>query len=383
MATKGYAAPETERAYARARVLCDAAPAGPQLFAVLRGLVSYHQVRAAFDEALNFGEQLLRHAGERKDDRVLRVQAHYGQGTTLFHVGALADARTHLEVVLRDYDPRSHRQHVLIYGGYDPAVASSLWLSWILILQGELEKGAACERDGLALAQKHGEAFSLAWVHQGVSVSRQLLGDWAASEAAAAEAMRLAEEHGFAYVLAMATANRGWALIMRGQAETGVPMLREGVAMVERTGAGLVRPSHLGMLAAAHVMEGNRKAALDLFDEALTELERTGERVLEAPLLIGKSNLIAEGGDRSRLSRAAANAAEECLRRALEVARAQGARLTELRAAVALARHCRERGRRDEARAPLAAAYAWFADRPSDAAELASAQRLLAALQSG
>jgi hypothetical protein len=60
---------------------------------------------------------------------------------------------------------------------------------------------------------------------------------------------------------------------------------------------------------------------------------------------------------------------------------AQGARLLELRVAVALARHCRERGRTDEGRAALSAAYAWFADRPPAAAEIAAAQQLLAELR--
>ena len=66
-------------------------------------------------------------------------------------------------------------------------------------------------------------------------------------------------------------------------------------------------------------------------------MERTGERIHEAALLIAKSHLLAGGGERGRSSRAAADAAEACLRRALDVARAQGARLLELRAAVALA----------------------------------------------
>ena len=98
-------------------------------------------------------------------------------------------------------------------------------------------------------------------------------------------------------------------------------------------------------------------------------------------MLIGKSHLLADGGDRGRSSRAEANAAEACLRRALDVAHAQGARLLELRAAVALARHCRERGRTAEARALLTAAHAWFVNRRPAAPEIVAAHRLLAELQ--
>lgn len=236
-------------------------------------------------------------------------------------------------------------------------------------------------REGHALAHRHGEPFSLAWAYYGVAVSQQLLGEWAASEAAAAEAMRRAEEHGFPYVLGLATVTRGWALMMQGKRDVGIALLRDGVAMVERTGAGLLRPSYLGMLAATHVMEGDRTSGLARFDEGLAEVERTGERMPEAALLIGKSHLLADGGDSDLLSRTAANAAETCLRRALDLARAQGARLVELRAAVALARHCRKRGRTDEARTLLTAAHAWFENRSPAAPEILAAHRLLAELQ--
>src|SRR6185369_16758512 len=284
----------------------------------------------------------------------------YGHGATLFHLGAFDAARTHLEAALRDYDPATHRQHILVYGGYDPGVACLLWMAWTLALQGELDEAAAKARAGLALAQQHGELFSLAWAYYGVGIAEQLFGNWPDSETAAGEAARIAEEHGFPHVLGMATLVRGWALMMQGRMEDGTTLLREGIATVERTGAALVRPSYLAMLAAADVVEGNRPSAVARFDEALAELERTGERFHEAALLIGKSNLLAEGGERSRSSRV--NEAEACLRRALDVAHAQGARLLELRAAIALARHCLERGRGHDARTPLEAAHAWFAN---------------------
>lgn len=379
MAIRGYAAPETEQAFARARVLCDALPASPQLYPVLRGLLSYRHVRADLDEAHALGEQLLRHAAQRRNDTALRVQANYGHGATLFHMGAFDAARGHLEAALRDYDPATHGQHIVTYGGYDPGVACSLWLAWTLALQGELDEAAIRDRDGLALAHLHGDAFSLAWAYYGVGVSQQLFGDWAASETACAEGARLAEEHGFPHVLGMATANRGWALLMQGKREAGIAMLREGVAMVERTGAVLARPSYLGMLAVADVIEGDRKSGVARFDEALGELERTGERFQEATLLIGKSRLLTNGSDNGRSSRA--DETEACLRRALDVAHAQGARLLELRAAVALARHCRGRGRTAEARALLTAAHAWFVNRPPATPEIAAAHQLLAELQ--
>src|SRR5262249_33779145 len=156
-------------------------------------------------------------------------------------------------------------------------------------------------------------------------VSQQLFGNWSASEALSDEALRIAEEHGFPHVRGMAMVNRGWALLMQGQTTTGIPTLHEGVDAVGATGARLLRPSYFGLLAVADAMEGQHESAAERFDEALLELERTGEHLHEAALLIGKSHLLAQ-----RAGRPAACAAETCLRRALEIARAQGARLLEL-----------------------------------------------------
>jgi DNA-binding winged helix-turn-helix (wHTH) protein/tetratricopeptide (TPR) repeat protein len=375
MATKGYAAAETEHAFARARALCDVSPASASLPCVLRGLVSYHHVRAELADAHQLGVELLRHAAARPDDRALRIQAHYGHGATLFHMGALDAARDHFERALRDYDRSAHGEHVLVYGGYDPGIACSLWLAWTFAFVGRLDEAAACNRAGLELAERVTDPFSLAWARYAAGTTYQLFGDWEACESSSAEAVRLAEGHGFPHVLGMATINRGWALVMRGQAAAGSAMLRQGLAIVGATGALLVRPSYLGMLAGAAAREGDERAAAAYLDEALAEVARTGERLHEPGLLIAHSRLLAgrdpDGSDAR---------AEECLRRACAVARGQGARLFELRGAVALARHCRRHGRPTDARDALAAASAVFADAKTITPEITAARDLLAEL---
>jgi len=55
MATKGYAAPEVERAYLRAHELCEQVGGTSQLFQVLRGLVIFYTVRANFQTARKLG----------------------------------------------------------------------------------------------------------------------------------------------------------------------------------------------------------------------------------------------------------------------------------------------------------------------------------------
>ena len=74
-----------------------------------------------------------------------------------------------------------------------------------------------------------------------------------------------------------------------------------------------------------------------------------------------------------------AEAAEQLYRKALSIAREQGAKLWELRAAVALARLWRDQGRRREARDLLAPVYGWFTE-GFDTPDLKEAKALLDAL---
>jgi predicted ATPase len=102
----------------------------------------------------------------------------------------------------------------------------------------------------------------------------------------------------------------------------------------------------------------------------LARVDRLEERWLEADLrrlkgeaLLGCSpDCVAE--------------AEGCYHQALAVARDQGARLWELRAATSLARLWRDHGRQAEARKLLAPIYSWFTE-GFDTADLKEANGLL------
>ena len=108
MAAKGYAAPEVEQAYARARELCRQLGEHARLFSVLRGLGAFYVVRGKYQTAREVGAELLSLAQSPPDPARL-LGAHQVLGIAWFWLGELASARGHLEQAIALYDPQQHR----------------------------------------------------------------------------------------------------------------------------------------------------------------------------------------------------------------------------------------------------------------------------------
>ena len=130
------------------------------------------------------------------------------------------------------------------------------------------------------------------------------------------------------------------------------------------------RPLLLGLLGDAHTRSGNPTEALTHLTEALSLIDRTQERWFEAELHRLRAEALLAG------SPLGAAEAEASLRRALAVARKQGAKFWELCAALTLARLWLNQGKRREARDLLAPVYGWFTE-GFDTRDLKEAKRLL------
>jgi predicted ATPase len=96
IATNGYAAPEVERTYSRARALCDQLGRSAELFSVLRGLWNYHHGRGELHRAHDLAERLVLLA-EEQGAPLRRALARRARGTALFLLGRFVDAATALD----------------------------------------------------------------------------------------------------------------------------------------------------------------------------------------------------------------------------------------------------------------------------------------------
>src|SRR5262249_27486572 len=116
------------------------------------------------------------------------------------------------------------------------------------------------------------------------------------------------------------------------------------------------RAFFLALLAEAHGKGENFTEGLALLAEALTAVAETGAHFYEPEMhrLKGEFQLA--------LDPESPAGAEICFRQAATIARGHQAKSLELRATMSLARLWQRHGRRDEARAALAAAYDTFTE---------------------
>ena len=110
------------------------------------------------------------------------------------------------------------------------------------------------------------------------------------------------------------------------------------------------------LLTLAYAKAGRAEEGLAVQAEALEVVHRNGERLSETGLYVLKGwLLLARSGDNQA-------EAESCFRHAIDIARRQSAKSSELQAATSLSRLWQQQGKKDEARQMLAEIYGWFTE---------------------
>ncbi len=372
-ATKGFAASEVERVYARARELCQHVGKNPQLFPVLWGLWVFYTARAEHRAARELGEQCLLLA-QSAQDLTLLLEAHHALGVTLSGLGEFIPALEHLEQAIALYDPQQHRSLAFLYG-QDPKVVCRSQSAWVLWFLSYPDQALKRNHEAITLAQKLFHPYSLAAALDFGAMVHQLCQDGQATQERAEAAVTLSIEQGFVFWVAWGTILRGWALTKLGQVGDGIVQIRDGLAAFRATGAEVMVPYFLGLLAEAYGKMGQAKEGLTMLAEALEMVDKTEERWNEAELYRLKGELTLQSnvqGPKSKVE----EEAEECFHKAVEIARKQQAKSPELRATMSLARLWQQQGKKEAAQQILADIYGWFTE-GFDTKDLQEAKRLI------
>lgn len=338
------------------------------------------------ERCLQLSQELLTLA-ERSQDQQQLMLAHYLTGAAWRLVGDLARARAHLEQALVVYDRRGHNPSDLVLGIH-AGVASLAYLSFLLWLQGYPDQGRQMLQRALAAAENGGHLTTLDFARVMVGMAHSLLGrdsemTWRQVESLWPLTMTTSSLTAWIDNLA------GWALVEKGEQQSGLQQILKGIATAEAVGGNIGYAMQRMYLARSYAQAGQRDAGLAAVDAALAWMDTNNVRLMEAEAcrLKGELLLIEPDSpvDGARSSRQAA--AETLFRQAIGLARRQGARWWELRAAASLCRLLGEAcAGRDapvaEARQMLAEIYDSF-DEGFDTVDLREAREMLEVMGAG
>jgi predicted ATPase len=163
---------------------------------------------------------------------------------------------------------------------------------------------------------------------------------------------------------------RGCLSALTGNALEAVRTITAGVEFLRSTETTMWMPLFLSYLAKANAEIGQFDEASTKIGEAMTTMKTTKENWYEAEVNRVAGEIALQGMEPD------ATKAEACFATALEIARKQGAKSWELRAATSMARLLWLQGKRGPARDILAPIYGWFTE-GFDTLDLREAELLL------
>jgi class 3 adenylate cyclase/tetratricopeptide (TPR) repeat protein len=346
MSAKGWSAPEVGSALYRSRSLCAELGDDRLLHPVLSGLFGFHVVEAELHTAEEIGLELLA-LGEARDERVLRVDGHRSLLNARYKLGKFVEAQEHFGRGMSLYEEGSWPVD-LIEQFDDPGPHLLVLGGCVLWVRGYPERARRVVTNAIAAGHRGGHHLSTGHaVHMSGHLA-ELMDDWEGVARANQATMALATEWGLTGLMQQ---------VARRERLVAVALHNDPEQMEykrQHPQPGFARSLHDAVLARAYGRRGQPEEGLRIIAESLAWTEETGSRFFDAELHRIRGGLFL------RLRRTVE--AEHSCRTALEVAREQGARMWELRAACDLAQMLRDQGRQAEARDLLAPIHSWFTE---------------------
>jgi predicted ATPase/class 3 adenylate cyclase len=371
-ATEGDAAHETSRVFERARDLLGDGGTPTEQMTVLWGNYLAHSMRAEHTAAIEVARQCLTLASEHEHPGMSALANRF-MGQTLHFMGALVDARVHLERTLAICVANQETMATYRRFGTDDQVIGLSFLAVTVFLLGYPDQSAVIAEQAISRSRAMGHAFTTAVALCYMAVLGTLGGDPRLALANAEEAMAISAENEFASSDHRARFFQGALLAQGGDPQLGIELMRNAMAAAEDNSERNRRTAYLCHAASAHASLSQTDISLGLLDEAVQIAETTSERFFEAELYRQRGTILLSLGRKTE--------AETQLRRALTIAQQQQARWWELRAATSLAEHLRDEDKCGEARSVLEPIFNWFVE-GFDTPDLKQAKALLGQLSS-
>jgi predicted ATPase len=351
IAARGYAAPETTEAFARARESASGDKDATEQLAGIYGLWVGSYVRGELPSMRAHAQGFLDNVTVKSNSPEAAV-AHRIAGITCWFAGGYREARDHFATALAAFQP-GRDDDLAFRFGFDPGVGAMGYLAITLWPLGEVDRAISLlDRMQSRLAEiTHAGTLAFATLH--AALFELMRGDPARVEPNASELARLSREHKLAFHGAAAAFLEGWIKAQSG-APGGLEEMRRAIEQVRQQHVLTFLDLGSIALAEAEARAGDPERAGALLDEALATDERACCRAFEPELHRAHGEIL--------LQRDPANPApaEDAFLAAIAVAKEQGTRSFELRAALSLAKLYIASDRLSGAHAVLAPALEGF-----------------------
>lgn len=343
MAVKGFAWAGVEEIYEGGKDLFHSSKPSPELFNWLYLLGLFHMFRGKIKPALGIADRVVELAEELKDPRLM-MEAHRARGSTLLEMGRCSEALEHVDRASQLYSTNPYPPTLI--SGRDCKVLSECSAGKALWALGFPDAAMRRMQVGLEFAKEIAHPQSLAYAAHFSTQLHQLRGEPLLAQARAREGIRIAEEYYLELWVAFTKVALGWADAELGDVEHGIEQMQLGLAAYEATETKIFYPTFLCSLAdqlnkAQRIDEG-----LAVIARALTWAKQTEEGYalpelhrIKGELLLNSSGLLHAGNlPRDSHRNSAVSEAQSCFRDALSIAKQQGTRSWQLRAALSMYR---------------------------------------------
>jgi predicted ATPase len=359
MAIKGWASLEVERSCRRGRELGELCGNFRATYGFLWGLWTNLFLRGQLQQALDAGRQVLKLAEtvtipdseepSRKAAANLRVMAHHAVGYSHFYRGEFQQALEHAEAGLtlqvvgkqREFNLEGERDIVRDFQ-FSSSAALRIIKGCSLWMLGFADKGPREVDAAITLTHQLKHYPSNAYALAASLLSHHYSLDLERTAEAAEQLLALAGQESFEIWSPFALMFHGWVLTESGREEEGIAETRRGIAQWQATGSFLNQTIAMAMLARSLRRAGRLDEAITVLDAEIIEAFDRTELHFAPELHRLKGEILHDQGMPA--------ASEASLKQAIDLARAQNARMLELRATVSLGRILAQTGRHHLAR---------------------------------
>jgi class 3 adenylate cyclase/tetratricopeptide (TPR) repeat protein len=374
MALDGWDSPEAKDLYEKARIVAERLGRPAEVFRSVWGLwMGAHsggQHKRAHDLFLEI-QSLMENTNEPEHV----VQAHHAGGSQMVAEGAPRTALFHIDKLLTNYRMDVHGNHALMYGAHDPGCCSLGMKALSLTMLGYPDLAEEESLKSLAMSERLGHQPSISHTHMFRAEHCIIMNRFDDAAPHLSASIELANKYSLAGYLISDNLMLGLVLVMQGEFDAGVRQAEIALDDLRKIPTRRFHlPIRISIVGRAKNAAGDHEGALALFNTALEAAANTGETWYEPELLRLKADCLIARSHKTEI-------AEECLNKAIGIAKRQDAKFWELRSANSLARLCARKGQREQALRLLSPIYEWFTE-GFEGEDLIEAKKLIEELSS-